>query len=344
MGIPSEFVKAAETAYAKPSIRINRRLGDRWKPGPGDVILEKVLNFLIANAVSVGDIPFALRLHQEAKPAGVALSTAQLTSSTAGKLTLHELDENLSVFASETLEIDDTDPNGAYLLQELSSDSPILHYVNRGFARIFAGGGLIHEFNPSTGGPVGTTHHFKRRAADYEVMITEHYEHCVKHAQRCKHWNDRPKRILHAKTFEASKTEFIFQTSLEQWLRDYIADGAEVRVELRAESADRTDIEIYPLFGGYFIIEIKWMGSNGTTKYGEERITKGMKQIKTYLSTGHRARRATLVAYDGRDEANFESLKDGEEIAEGIKRINKDVPPRGSCYVLFLFNKQASNA
>src|SRR5690349_16261996 len=119
MGIPSEFVKAAETAYAKPSIRINRRLGDRWKPGPGDVILEKVLNFLIANAVSVGDIPFALRLHQEAKPAGVALSTAHLTSSTAGKLTLHELDENLSVFASEPLEIDDTDPNGAYLLQEL---------------------------------------------------------------------------------------------------------------------------------------------------------------------------------------------------------------------------------
>lgn len=341
MTVPSEFVKAAEAAYGKPSVRINRRLGDRWKPASGEELLQKSFDFLKAHAASVGDVPFACRLYQS-KETSTPLALPDVTNAVSGKLRLLEVDETLGVFEVKELDVTDTDPNLTYLLQELSERCPVLHYVNRGFARIFAGGGLIHEFNPSTGGPAGTTHHYKRPATEYEVMIREHYEHAVKHAQRCKHWHDRPKRILHAKTTEVSKTEFIFQTSLEQWLRDYISDRAEVRVELRAESADRTDIEIYPLIGGYFIIEIKWMGKSGTTTYGDERITRGLKQIKSYLTTGHTARRATLVTYDGRSESKFNSIKNVVVIADGIKEINKGVPPKGSCLVFFLFSKQAS--
>src|SRR5436309_3340399 len=104
MTVPSEFLKAAETAYAKPSVRINRRLGDRWKPGPGEELLEKLQDFIKVNAASVGDIPFALRLHQQIKAGSTSLSLSHLTNFITGKLILLEIDETLGVFESQPLE------------------------------------------------------------------------------------------------------------------------------------------------------------------------------------------------------------------------------------------------
>src|SRR5688500_10816216 len=109
MTLPAEFLKAAENAYSRPSVRINRRLGDRWKPGPGDILLNKLQVFLKEVAAQIGDIPFALRLHQHKEPVVSPLSIGHVTGFTTGDLVLIDVDETLGVFNSVSVGVPDSD-------------------------------------------------------------------------------------------------------------------------------------------------------------------------------------------------------------------------------------------
>lgn len=343
--IPTAFVEAAQAVHATPNLRIVMRLGNLWEPGPGQLILDDLLKFFASNATRIGNLPFALRLNQCKAAASHPLAASITNKLIDGKLRIFDIDQTLGIFGENETGIMDGNPSAKFFLQESSAKSPILYYLSQGCACIFAGKSLVFEFNPKTGGPVGLTQHFMRRSEEYEVMIREHYEEWVKHDQRTKHWHDREKRILKKSTEEATFTEQIFQESLRRWLNDNCADKAQVRVELKSEASDRTDIEIIPLFGGFFVIEIKWMGKNQNDfGYGESRIGDGLRQITEYIKRGASVRKATLVAYDGRGEKQFSEIVSSKDIAEGVKEIVAGVPDRGSAFVLYLFSKHASQS
>jgi hypothetical protein len=321
------------------------RLGNLWQPGPGALILDNLLKFFTVSSTRIGNSSFALRLYQRKATVSQPLSAAITSKLMDGKLRVFDIDQTLGIFSENEVGIMDNDPSAKIVLQEASKDVPILFYLSQGCACIFAGKSLIFEFNPNTGGPVGLTHHLMRRSDEYEVMIREHYEEWVKHDQRTKHWHDRDNRILKKETGDAKGTEQIFQVSLWRWLNDHFSDKAQARVELRTEASDRTDIEIFPLFPGYFVIEIKWVGKNqNDTSYDETRIGDGLRQIAQYVNRGAAVRKATLVTYDGRGESQFSQIASSKDIAEGVKEIIANVPDRGSAFVLYLFSKHASQS
>jgi hypothetical protein len=99
---------------------------------------------------------------------------------------------------------------------------------------------------------------------------------------------------------------------------------------------------------GFYFIEIKWLGSNGKTSYELDRLTAGLRQLGAYAVRSTLPELATLVAYDARSEEEFKKLPFSELISEGVAKIETcegvSVPAIGSCYVLFLFSKTASES
>lgn len=231
-------------------------------------------------------------------------------------------------------------------LSERSASTVLVHREANNAATVYAKGLTIGFFDitsPHRRPPSSSK--YARRAEDYEISVLDHYKKNVRYWQSTDHWQDRPRRILLA-TKGKSKTEDIFHQDLHLWLDRNLQ--AQVIRGAKDTTRDALDLLIIAPNGRTFLIEVKWMGKNSNdTKYTIKDVSKDIGQLKDYLLKRPDIRRGTLVAYDGREAKEFESLACiSNEQVEGCKRLDTccgvRVPERGNCLILFLENTTAS--
>lgn len=219
----------------------------------------------------------------------------------------------------------------------------LLHIINGVDFIIYANGLTIREMNtnrPTMRDPIIKP--TSRSGYDYELSLQEHYKNRVRYSQACNHWHDKKKRIL----IGDRKTEDIFQENLLNWYIENLYDS-HVIGKVNKLSKDETDIEIKPIQGGNYLLEIKWLGKNASgTEYPASRIKEGIIQVKNYLKRDTDVLEATIIVYDGRPLDSFNSIKHDKEEPEQWKIITQfkrtKLPLRGKAYVFFLESEAAS--
>lgn len=231
-------------------------------------------------------------------------------------------------------------------LYSRSNSCCILHVFNGTEIVIYANGLSIKEMNvlKPLYGPT-TRKKYSRSAQDYQLSMIDHYKQRIQYGGAySEHWEDRANRILR-KT--PKKTERIFHDNLQNWLDENL-NGVVVQGGVKKITDDETDIEIR-VHGDsrFYIIEVKWLGYNGSTSYSESRLRDGITQVREYLQRDSFAFEACLAVYDGRVIDRFNELEciNGEE--EQWKEIDKCqsevLPPRGKGMVFYLESKSASD-
>lgn len=221
----------------------------------------------------------------------------------------------------------------------------VIHVINGLDFRIYHDGLIIKEMNVNNpfSQPL-TAKKYSRQASDYIQSIIDHYKTRIRFAQFSSHWappGSREKRILHGER----KTEMIFHDNLWNWLDENL--DAIVYGMVNKLSKDQTDIEIRgrgkPLF---YILEVKWLGSNGKTSYSWGRLSDGITQVMKYLDIEPQCLEACLVTYDGRELGEFRKLEECDGEADQWKEFRKcddaEFPPKGKGLLLFLENETAS--
>lgn len=154
--------------------------------------------------------------------------------------------------------------------------------------------------------------------------------------------------MLRSELGRCTTTEDIFHRCLVRGLERSL-DG-DVRSKPQHTTSDEPDIHITSFTGKLYLIELKWLGQNERkTRHNQDWLEKAIRQLTDYLNKQPTVQRATVVAYDGREQALFDTLvsvDDGNDA--GCKTLeqcgSQSVPARGSCLVLFLESKTASEA
>lgn len=96
------------------------------------------------------------------------------------------------------------------------------------------------------------------------------------------------------------------QQSLYQYLHTTLRSHHTVSREKNVDDSHPVDIEvIWPTGTTIALIEIKWLGVSGSTKYTDSRANKGANQLIEYLDASQRKEpkqcfQGYLVVYDGR--------------------------------------------
>jgi hypothetical protein len=231
---------------------------------------------------------------------------------------------------------------------EASINTVVAQYESKSIVNFYANGvtaGRVSLDAPGSRPP--TSSKFSRLGQDYELAIRDHYREDVKYWQETDHWvKPRSKRTLRNGLGIDTTTESIFHRSLHRWLDRNL--DADVRSEARTVDSDEPDIFIAVYGGNLFVIEVKWLGTNGKTPYGIPRLTKSIGQLRTYLNKETHVSKGTLVVYDGRDRDKFDALvRTDDDPENGCAMIEKcktaEVPARGSCMILFLEDETASD-
>lgn len=237
-----------------------------------------------------------------------------------------EINKNHSLAISEILQSADQIDIG-----NCGSENGLLIFrLNGEVVEVYIKGILKHRINimyPGSKEEIRISTH-SRRCRDYILAIEDHGKNGLI-LKMDKYWADRQRRIL-----IPGKTEEFFQMELFDWLYRNLSDGYP-KVETKTNSGDRTDIDIYSYqTGQHYIIEVKWLGENESgTKYGYDRIIKGIGQIKTYLERDKSLNEACLVCYDGRAES--EHINDSA--------FDMDLMPlKGKHRIIFLESESAS--
>lgn len=307
--------------------------------------IQFLTEFLKINGPSIGDNRFVIRIiNQHDTPGqGYKLSVSHIIDVLADGNNVLSIDSNGCLLSqSSFIELDNASLSSF-------SEGKVIVLVDCGqYLEFYANGCYIKElnvFNPGSS-PRQTTK-LSRLAKDFPLIILDHYQKHVKYAQSTRHWHDRPHRILIS---SPHKTEFIFHKDLLIWFEDHKTDFI-VFGEVSKLSPDRTDIELITIKGAKrYIIEVKWLGENASgTKYDEEKIRRGIKQIKEYLERDKQTLIAAVVVYNGRSEDDYRNLEQEscyycDEWCELLRWANEEVPERGKCLVFFLDSKTASTA
>jgi hypothetical protein len=250
----------------------------------------------------------------------------------------------------DVVRLDNVDPVCGSAVSEYSEakDCTAFHVLNGLDVVIYSKGRTIKEMNARLPSSSEITHkRLARNGLDYKLSLIEFYQNRVRYSQQSDHWRppgDRSKRIL-CREIAGRKTEMIFHANLRNWLDENL-EGAMVLGGVKKVSDDETDIEIRVYRGPYFILEIKWVGTNGVTPYSESRIRDGIKQVENYLARDPEVREICLVVYDGRPLEKWQQLEccnqeDGQW--KEIKRcMQVEFPLRAYGLVFFLENEDAS--
>lgn len=225
-----------------------------------------------------------------------------------------------------------------------SNQCCIIHVINGIDFRIYHNGLAIKDMNvDNLFSQSLTIRRHSRQASDYKQSIIDHYHQRIRFAQFSSHWDppgDRKKRILHGER----KTEMIFHDNLWNWLEENL--NASVYGMVNKLSSDQTDIEIRAREPLFYILEVKWLGSNGKTSYSWGRLSDGITQVMNYLDIEPQCLEACLVTYDGRELEEFRKLEECDGEADQWKEFRKcddaEFPPKGKGLLFFLENETAS--
>jgi len=221
----------------------------------------------------------------------------------------------------------------------------VIHVINGSDFCIYYNGLTIKEMNVNSPFSQALSRKkFSRQASDYKLAIIDHYKGSVRFAQDSPHWDppgNREKRVLYGK----GRTEMIFHRDLWKWLDDNL--NASVYGMVNKLSSDQTDIEIRAREPLFFILEVKWLGTNSSkTTHSWDRLKGGITQVKNYLDTEPQCLEACLVTYDGRKIEEFRKLEecDGEvdQWKEFRRCDTKEFPPKGKGLLFFLESETAS--
>lgn len=139
---------------------------------------------------------------------------------------------------------------------------------------------------------------YKELDESFEV----YYQYCARYSQ-CYIL----KQIWEDNTFSSfvNKPENFMQQSLYQYLHTTLRSHTVSREKI-VDDSHPVDIEvIWPTGTTVALVEIKWLGISGTTKYTNSRANKGAKQLIEYLDASKRKEakqcfKGYLVVYDGR--------------------------------------------
>ena len=146
-----------------------------------------------------------------------------------------------------------------------------------------------------------------RPMSSFNLILDEHKRHRVDNQKGFFYWANKSERVLKSD----GGTEWIFHNDLFWWLKHYLSDAVDVIADPSGCGQDKHDIRVVTEYGKY-VIEIKWMGNNGATKFGQDKINVGLVQVAEYLNKndllcGH------LVVYDGRSKTEHENNSSYDE-------------------------------
>jgi hypothetical protein len=304
-------------------------------------------SMLSGMANDLGATPFALEVTDEDDTDKKPLTASAILAANSSHFAVLRLGKTLRIISTIKLAGESNQTPGAVQMSEFSKDTVVLMRETNDAVTVYACGYTVEHFDlrsPHTA-PAKTSR-FSRRADDYELSILDHYSECVRFWQRSDHWADRGNRKLRARLGSSHKTELIFHNDLHHWLKTHLE--AQVWIHPKDTTHDELDIGILSPTGRSYIVELKWMGINENgTSYAIKTVKKGLGQLRAYLTKQAKVVRGTLVAYDGREKVLFDALVCiANNKTEGCKRLGScegaDVPPRGSCLVLFLEHETAS--
>lgn len=342
--LPSDaYESAASKVFSNVSLRSQQRL-EAWDFALGSEIISRLIGFLRNNRDELGDLQFGFELRQTVSPSAEMITANSVVSTNSNEPMLITLDQELRVIGSRPLDLDPTEaPEMTF--SEASEDTVVAQYESKSVVRFYANGftsGCVSLDAPGKKPPMSAK--FSRLAEDYELGVRDHYREEVKYWQGTDHWAERRQRVLRKELGVANTTESIFHRSLTLWLNLHL--DADVRSEARTVDSDEPDIFIAAYGGKLFVIEVKWLGHNGTTPYAVPRLTKSFGQLRTYLNKLKHVQKGTLVVYDARAKGEFDALVTTDQPEDGCVMIEKcnnaKIHARGSCMVLFLENKTAS--
>lgn len=345
VNLPAPYQATAEKLYSEVSTRIMGKI-DGWEFATGKRQIDELRAFLRDKAGELGDTMFLLEITQQDDTDRAELTPQLIIEANASEPALIKVGRSLRVIEvtragfSEEIELDDVKAS------EISEGKAIAFREQAMLVRFFADGRPAGAINPTAlSSRVGRHSRFTRRAEDYEDCILDHYRERVRN-WRTDHWaNPREQRKLRAGLGRASRTEDIFQNALLDWFDLHLT--ASVKGKVGQVTSDQTDIEITAP-GKLYIVEIKWLGENENgTPYNIDRVAEGLRQVRDYLEKQGKAKRGTLVVYDGRSDREFQEIENViGELAPGCKCIHKsgddNVPARGCCMILFLRSTTAS--
>lgn len=303
--------------------------------------LNKVLLFLRQNISELGENPYLLRIDfYESKRKNRKIDANIVLSSINAGANIIILDKNLYYVGRGRIQDLSAPSISAY---SKTNSCCAIHIINGLDLTIYQNGLTMKDMNATSplSGPI-INKKFARNARDYKLSIKECYKYRFRFSEfPLKHWYDKSKRILRADR----KTEKIFHDNLRDWL-DTNLQGGTVFGNVKKMSNDETDIEIRVHGGPFYIIEVKWLGNNGSTRYSLTALKNGIKQVDNYLIGDPSCLEACLVVYDGRSLVKFKKLDEcaGEEgqWKEITKCMNAKLTPRGKGYVFFLESEGAS--
>lgn len=308
--------------------------------------INKVLEFLRSYNSDLGEIEYILRINFDYSSSnGPVLNPVIVAECNYMSANTIILDSDLKLLSIVSIRSTAPEDISAYSREE---ECCLIHIINGFDIFIYVNGKIIKQLNVLS--PLmapSPIKHFSRSANDYKHSVIEFYKRRIRFAQHSYHWDppgNRQQRIL-CRELAGKKTEMIFHENLWNWLEENLI-GAAVFGSVKKLSDDETDIEIRLLGGGIVIIEIKWLGTNGNTPYGDARLRDGMIQVRNYLIREPSTKEACLVVFDGRNLEKFRGLHECGGEADQWKYVSQclgeDLPVRGKCIVFFLENKEAS--
>lgn len=346
-GIISQATRRrAALVFASVNGRIEAALGASWLPGTGKQLLDEVRTFCKSYNSKLGQRQFALKLHGANElMTGEPLTPnliAQLRNA-CGALPLIELGVGLQVGHTSALTFSSGDLRNA--VTDASHDCAIFLFENDRLCSIWAGKQLIKELNPITWLAVGTASNRNWDTSEYNDAAKEHYRRVVKYGQNLNHWKDENKRIL--KNCDPPKhgtTEDIFHSSLFWWLQEHLPAHSVKIKDGQKNPGDVPDI-IIASFDCFYVIEVKWLGTNGSTPYTWNAVKRAIRQGDRYGGRTPYPEGTSVIIYDGREAEKFAEFKDHlteDGIAEFEQFASESMPTNGICHVFFLYSGTAS--
>jgi len=340
------FTKESLVAVAEVFTSITARLIKHfpdWDFAKVTDQIDKLQSTLASMSAALGAQHFVIEITQDDDSGKLPISAKEILAANSDGISKIRVGKHLNIILTENFTSDSPTP---VELSEKSQNTVLLHREASNAVTIYAKGYTAGHFDlvsPHRRPPVSSR--FARRAEDYEYSILDHYREHVRYWQSTDHWDKRPQRLLFALKGTA-KTEEMFHRDLQNWLEKNLQ--AQVWRGPKDTTRDELDILIVSPKGRTYLIEVKWMGENSnSTKCTLRDISKGLGQLKTYLTKQTHIKRGTLVGYDGRAKSDFEAMASiSDEQTVGCKRLEccngVTVPERGSCLILFLENKTAS--